>query len=230
MVDNKAIDFEFGERLLSLRTMRKLSRAGAAKKMRVGLSALQQYEAGVLPGPINAEKIRFFYGCSKSWLLTGEGKPYPEEHKEACGPVDPASAARVEEFAHTYNKDAPAAPGAPGAVEVRISEAMTMTARVLESGTSYATALYLNIVHFDRAVQSETVVKRCEDDLQKMEINMRIMTEEIKKLQAQVGGLERENRRLHDQVKALSDSSGGSAPIALGMDHAAPTGTDDPAA
>ena len=95
-----------------------------------------------------------------------------------------------------------------------------MTARVLESGTSYATALYLNIVHFDRAVQSESVVKRCEDNLQEMH-------GAIFQMQTRLDELERENKRLNKEIKALSEVSGGSPPIALGLDHAARTGTDD---
>lgn len=37
-----------------------------------------------------------------------------------------------------------------------------MAARVLESGTTYAIALYLNIEHFDRAIQAEARVTALE--------------------------------------------------------------------
>ena len=39
--------------------------------------------------------------------------------------------------------------------KIKVSDAFTMTARILESGTSYADALYLNILHFDWAIQAE---------------------------------------------------------------------------
>jgi phage repressor protein C with HTH and peptisase S24 domain len=89
MVDKKIKDVEFGDRLTLLRKKKGLSRAAAAKEIGLGLSSLQQYEAGFLPGPINTEKIQSFYGCSKSWLLTGEGEPFPDartKYPEACGP------------------------------------------------------------------------------------------------------------------------------------------------
>jgi phage repressor protein C with HTH and peptisase S24 domain len=83
MVNRRVEDVEFGKRLLLLREMKKLSRAAAVKQLHLGLSALQQYEAGLIPGPINTEKILSFYGCNKAWLLTGEGVPYPERGPEA---------------------------------------------------------------------------------------------------------------------------------------------------
>jgi hypothetical protein len=43
----------------------------------------------------------------------------------------------------------------PAHASIRISEALAMTAKVLESGTTYATALYLNIQHFSRAIDAE---------------------------------------------------------------------------
>ncbi len=51
--------------------------------------------------------------------------------------------------------------------EFKVSDALTMTARVLESGTSYAMALLLNIQHFDRAIQAETRITQLEKDLRK---------------------------------------------------------------
>ncbi len=50
--------------------------------------------------------------------------------------------------------------------EFKVSDALTMAARVLESGTSYATALLLNIQHFDRAIQAETRITQLEKNLQ----------------------------------------------------------------
>lgn len=76
MADDKVRDVEFGKRLVQLREEKRLSRAAAAKKMTIGLSALQQYESGILPGPKNTEKLRSFYKCNKAWLLSGEESPF----------------------------------------------------------------------------------------------------------------------------------------------------------
>ena len=50
--------------------------------------------------------------------------------------------------------------------EFKVSYALTMAARVLESGTSYAIALLLNIQHFDRAIQAETRITQLEKNYQ----------------------------------------------------------------
>jgi phage repressor protein C with HTH and peptisase S24 domain len=77
MQNDKIKDADFGARLLKLRTQKSLSRVETAKQMCIGLSSLQQYERGVLPGPRNTEKIRLYYKCQKSYLLTGEGESDP---------------------------------------------------------------------------------------------------------------------------------------------------------
>lgn len=43
-----------------------------------------------------------------------------------------------------------------------VTDALIMASRVFESGTSYANALYLNVVHFDRAIQAEARINRME--------------------------------------------------------------------
>ena len=54
----------------------------------------------------------------------------------------------------------------------KVSDALTMAARVLESGTSYAMALLLNIQHFDRAIQAETRITQLENNLQENNIRL----------------------------------------------------------
>lgn len=175
------------------------------------------------------EKFNF----NEVWFMRGHGEPFlgaRSKYSEGGGPVDPAFAAPVEEPAHTYNKDIKAHGEATSTApppQFNIMEDLDLAARVLGSGTHYATALHLNIRSFSGAIASEataaTVISKCQEDL-------RTQGELIAHMQTRLDELERENKRLNKEMKALSDSSGGSAPIALGMDHAAPTGTDDPAA
>jgi uncharacterized coiled-coil protein SlyX len=87
--------------------------------------------------------------------------------------------------------------------EFRISDALSMTARVLESGTSYATALYLNIQHFDRAVQSETVMKQCQDDLSRQ-------NKIIEEQRLQLADQERRITELENKIRYLTDLQEGS--------------------
>lgn len=63
-----------------------------------------------------------------------------------------------------------------------------MAVRVLESGTSYATALFLNIQHFDRAIRAEMRI-------QQLEHNLGVLNDKI-------GRLEELYTKLHEQQTA----------------------------
>lgn len=82
----------------------------------------------------------------------------PEVYSKESSPSD-AYTGNTADY-HT-NDSLPAA-----SKEIRLSEALTMAARVLESGTSYAAALYLNIQQLDRIIANESriaqvVPKQC---------------------------------------------------------------------
>jgi hypothetical protein len=106
-----------------------------------------------------------------AWLLSGEGEPHinkdmlvrEETPPYASGTADGEGFFGKAEFRKVQgqrmsvtilgpkNSQTQAPPGYP----FKVSDALTMAARVLDSRTSYATALYLNIQHFDRALRSE---------------------------------------------------------------------------
>ena len=134
-------------------------------------------------------------------LLTGEDIIYKDTHE----PIN--SAHIIKEGSGDYP-------------EIKISEALRMCSAVLESKTSYAVALYHNLVHFDRAVKNENLYNQCHDDL--IAVN-----KTLSEMQTRMDEMDKVNRKLKDEVKALREQRGGSAPIKLSMDHAAPTGTDD---
>jgi hypothetical protein len=94
-----------------------------------------------------------------------------------------------------------------------IAEDLTLAAKVLESNTHYATALHLNIRSFAGAVNDSAtlngVIGRLED------------------LEGKFEKLQTENKDLKDEIKKLKGNCGGSPPIALAMDHAALTGTEN---
>jgi len=140
-------DKDLGDRISWLRADRGLKQTEVAHDIGVAIGTYQLFEYGNHPSRKNIERIIDFYQCSRSWLLTGEGVPYPERPEER------------PETSFTGIRQ-PTVPYGPAVIEpqgtsFRITDAMTMCARVLESGTSYATALYLNIQHFDRAVSAE---------------------------------------------------------------------------
>ena len=106
------------------------------------------------------------YNFSSDWLDSGRGEPFPGariKYPEVCGHEESTG---VHEIMDSYGKEANK--HLNQGREFRISDALTMCTRVLESGTSYATALYFNIEHFDRAVKSEFNQSKYIDDLQTM--------------------------------------------------------------
>lgn len=118
----------------------------------IKLRTIQNYEKGQQPKGYTAVDIAEALECSLDWLLTGKGPepPDPGEKKQAAEPSPynkvEAGPPLVEEPKPHYEA---------GREEgFKVSDALTMAARVLESGTSYATALFLNIQHFDMALRS----------------------------------------------------------------------------
>jgi len=83
MARNVKYDVELGKRIQRLRKDRSLSQKGLVEAgIGISLPTIQRYEAGELPGAKGIEKIIDYYKCNKSWLLTGEGVPYPDRPEE----------------------------------------------------------------------------------------------------------------------------------------------------
>jgi len=83
-----------------------------------------------------------------------------------------------------------------GDAGIRVSDALVAASRVLDSGTSYATALFLNIQHFDRAVQAENQIS----DLIKENLELKDRTLELEK---KCDDFEKKNNNLEDRLEAL---------------------------
>jgi hypothetical protein len=88
-----------------------------------------------------------------------------------------------------------------------------MATNVLLSNTSYAYALYLNIVQFSRAIMGDDRIVNFEKKYKEME-------KRIEELEKSIKVLTEENR-------ALKEWAGESAPIEPDRAAAARTGTDD---
>jgi len=192
-----------GQRIKQIRKGMKLNQDDFAKE--IGLEsavAVSNYEKDQRTPDVNKLIIISRLGkISLDELLTGEDIIYKDTHE----PIN--SAHIIKEGSGDYP-------------EIKISEALRMCSAVLESKTSYAVALYHNLVHFDRAVKNENLYNQCHDDL--IAVN-----KTLSEMQTRMDEMDKVNRKLKDEVKALREQRGGSAPIKLSMDHAAPTGTDD---
>gem|GEM_PF-6825817 len=70
-----------------------------------------------------------------------------------------------------------------------------MAVRVLESGTSYATALYLNIQHFDRAIQAEARIQLLEKGIEILGEKIEILEQQVIKLQERADKKNKEDEK-----------------------------------
>lgn len=141
-------------------------------------------EKGLLKGEV-IDNLVAHYQFSPMWLFKGEGEPFPgarAKYPEVCGPEPATERLYIKEGQAAYA--AGGAQQAPAGPEIRISEAMTMMARVLESGTSYATALYFNIVHFDRAIAATQELHACQDRITNLETQVAALRRQVDGLTA----------------------------------------------
>lgn len=109
----------------------------------------------------------------------------------------------------------------------KITDAITMCTAVLESGTSYAGALYHNLVHFDRAVKAEISQKQYQLDIQIVNDKYLELEKALSEMRTRMDEVIDENKNLRDKEKLLQGLNGDCAPTTLTVDHVAPTGTED---
>jgi len=67
-----------GQRIKMLRTLKGLSQQQLADSVGVSLSTIQKHESNGWPSRRTQERYLEFFGCDRTWFLTGEGDPYPE--------------------------------------------------------------------------------------------------------------------------------------------------------
>lgn len=199
-----------GERIKNIRKLLKMNQAVFAKE--IGLEsamAVSAYENNQTEPDISKLiKISKLGNISLDELLTGE-KTSIYNKEESRG-----SASIIKDFC-SLEYSAQKAEN-----NFKLSDAIKMCADVLESGTSYAGALYHNLVHFDRAVKNEQLHDECKEDL-------KAVNKTLSEMRTRMDEMDDANKKLQNEVKKLQGSSGGSAPFDLSVDHAAPSGTDD---
>jgi len=166
-------DIKFGYRLKLLRKSRGLIQTKVANSIKISYSAVQDHEGGKWPNKNNQNKYIDFYRCDRDWFLTGLGEPFPKKDDGAepvpDNKIDPASL--IGEPKVGYMSE--------GLGDFKFSEAIAMAARVLESGTSYATALFLNIQHFDMALKSEARISQLEHNQSNLKTEINLLKKHI---------------------------------------------------
>lgn len=139
-----------------------------AKELGINVSTIQVWDDTHLPKGDILQRMHDVFNVNVTWLLTGQGDPYikdrkkdgPLHIKDKSGLWGKTDQIEFEGTPFTVTKfsleDAPDDTKADiRSDKIKVSEALTMAARVLESNTTYATALYLNVQHFDRAIRAE---------------------------------------------------------------------------
>ncbi len=171
---------ELSSRIKKIRSDADLNKNKFAKSLKISPTFIGDIESGKNKkiSPSLARLISIQYGFSEKWILSGEGV------MKLQAPIPPASEAAQ-----------------------KVSSAITMALRVLSSDTSYADALYLNIVHFDRAIQAE---KQQTIDATRLST----LENQVAELAQQVKAYQEENRylkqlRSSEEESALIDASSG---------------------
>jgi len=172
-----------------------LDRDAFGAKIGVSGRTVQRWELNnELPKGKEVVKIAEVFNVNAHWLLTGNGDPYIKDRIRG-------SPQNIQEPNQNYS-----ASGADNDSEeismqdFRMSDALTMCARVLDSGTSYATALYLNIQHFNRALTAE-------ERLAHLEYCQKSLEDKVNALAAKLDTFEEvqeQNNFLRKEVNRLS--------------------------
>jgi transcriptional regulator with XRE-family HTH domain len=162
-MDNKSI----AGRIRRIREDENLSMKDLSHKIGIPKRTIDNYERGINPPSTKyINLLSTIFGVDSNWILTGEGNMRPDEQGVLhFGIVNQPPILNTREAAK------------------KVSDAITMTLRVLSSETSYADALYLNIVHFDRAIQAERQQKLDATRLSILEKQVAELTQQIKGLQ-----------------------------------------------
>ena len=167
-------DIEFGKRVVRLREIKEMTQEDAAQKIGIKYRTYQTHEAGQWPNRERQKKYLDYYKCDETWFKTGKGEPYPEgDGRKGTIYIDKGGTGGGE--VHSIP-----APEYRASARGPISDILIMAARILESGTSYATALILNIQHFDRAIQAETRIVRLEKEYEELKERLAALEEDQK--------------------------------------------------
>ena len=168
----------FFERMKWLRKQRGFkTKEQAAFSIGVSYGTYQRWEYAGLPGRKNIRKIADFYGCSESWLNEGVGEPFPDKQTGYKEVILPERQINIE------------GPGEYREKPFKISEDLAMAARILESSSSYAIALHLNIRSFDEALTDKERLTRLEAQMSEIFIEINALKNENKVLKERLDDL-----------------------------------------
>ena len=183
MMENHKKDEGFAERLirlrleLPLRNLKPVKIKTAAKEAGVNLNSYGNAENGIIPGDAVLTKIARYFGVSEDYLLgKDQGDTQTRQAHEKVPPYikEKVTAAPIIDSQDSLKN-----------YQFKLSESLTKAAEVLESGTSYATALHLNIVHFHRAIQAESEIAELRAENKELKARIERLEEKMDKFIAE---------------------------------------------
>jgi transcriptional regulator with XRE-family HTH domain len=207
-----------GKRIKELRDTLDLSQKDFGAKIHRVKGTISQIEHDKYPIEASLrQSIAHVFNVREEWLRDGTGEMFNNKTYNAFSCDKQRKGVMLKEM---NSAD-------PDVEKNKISDAVKMCIDVMESGTSYADALYHNLVHFDRAVKSEISQKQYQEDLQIVNDKYLELEKALSEMRTRMDEVIDENKKLRDEKKFLQGLNGDCAPTALTVDHVAPTGTDD---
>lgn len=154
-------NIKIGERLRQARESIGLTQKELGSKIGLTRYTILKYESGDIPHEKSfAITLERECGINSTWLLTGEGDMM------TC--MKPFTA----ELDETK------------------SEIFALVSNVLNSGTPYADALYVNILNFHRALKAEAKINAIEEELKKLTDEISVMRDELNSMKSKIQSVE----------------------------------------
>jgi len=160
-----------------------------AKNLGTNKNTLADYRngKGLLKGEF-LERLSSFYQFNPSWLLKGQGEPFPgarQKYPEVCGLEEEPIVSSIPRA--TARSDAQVVDAQ--AFQIDLGEDVRLAIEVLSSGTHYASSLHMNIRSFAAAVTDNKRLTALEEKMTCMESRMEEMIVQNKALQKEVNRL-----------------------------------------
>lgn len=111
------------------------------------------------------------FGYDEIWFHTGNGEPFPGASEKYPFVFFNSSS--------PFKKPKSSQEGGDDVRAFRVSDDLTMAARILEAKSPYSTALHLNILAFDRAMSAEQRISQVEHRITSSEEQLRRQMDEL---------------------------------------------------
>jgi transcriptional regulator with XRE-family HTH domain len=149
----------------------KLTNESLSNLLKINTSNISQYRAKrIRPSAEFMKVFCNYFDFSEAWFLSGQGEPFRgarKKYEEICGPVEPGM---ICEDMDSYDLTAQ---------KINIEEAIGKTYKILNAGTSLSFALYMNIQQFATALETDQVLKVCQEQISDLQKQINELKQEV---------------------------------------------------